>query len=172
MAFVDVAQCPDPYVPIDESRCILLDAFVTRTYREAIDYCKTHGGDLLMMDDCETVGLVYDFIYSGAGMADKHYWLGASDEEEEGTWKFVDNRPVPMGTPFWGPNQPDNGETHNCAILHVIYNQRDLSQSQLIPDPPSCQEHPDSLNNSTNSSNAPHGRTSKFHRSSAPEEVV
>ncbi|XP_064106968.1 tetranectin-like [Macrobrachium nipponense] len=124
MAFVDVAQCPDPYVPLDESRCILLDAFVTRTYREAIDYCKTHGGDLLMMDDCETVGLVYDFIYSGAGMADKHYWLGASDEEEEGTWKFVDNRPVPMGTPFWGPNQPDNGETHNCAILHVIYNQR------------------------------------------------
>ncbi|XP_068210774.1 C-type lectin domain family 17, member A-like [Palaemon carinicauda] len=116
------AQCPDPYVPLDQALCIYVDPFVGYNYKDTIALCKSHGGDILMIDDCYTLGLVYDFIDSQAVTAGKHYWLGASDEQAEGIWKFVDNRPVPMGTPFWGTTEPNNGPTYNCAILHASYN--------------------------------------------------
>merc|ERR1711915_610826 len=107
------AQCPDPYVPLDETRCILLDAFVTYKYDDAINYCTGHGGTLLTINDCETYGLIYDFIHTEVGTMNHHYWLGASDAEEEGTWKFVNKLPVPMGTPFWGPDRPTQSTTSN-----------------------------------------------------------
>ncbi|KAK7084208.1 hypothetical protein SK128_019198, partial [Halocaridina rubra] len=56
------------------------------------------------------------------GTIKHNYWLGASDQEEEGLWKFVNNQPVPMGTPFWGPGEPNGGEANNCAILNQSNN--------------------------------------------------
>ncbi|XP_068209595.1 C-type lectin domain family 17, member A-like isoform X2 [Palaemon carinicauda] len=118
------AQCPDPYVPLDETRCILLDEIVTYTYDEAVSFCQTHGGSLLVIKDCETFGLVYDYIHSEAVTTNHHYWLAASDAEEEGTWKFIDKQPTPMGTPFWGPGQPSNRTGYNCGLLHASYNHK------------------------------------------------
>ncbi|XP_066967261.1 C-type lectin domain family 17, member A-like [Macrobrachium rosenbergii] len=114
-------QCPDPYVPLDETRCILVDDFVLYTFDEAVSYCTGHGGTLLTINDCETFGLVYDFIHTEVGALEHHYWLGASDAAEEGTWKFVDNQPVPMGTPFWVPGRPVLNTASNCAILDFSF---------------------------------------------------
>ncbi|MCI3751392.1 hypothetical protein MQC27_24985 [Escherichia coli] len=75
-----------------------------------------------MIEDCETFALVYDYIKSKDVTQGKHFWLGATDEVEEGTWKFVNNRAVPQGVPFWGKGEPNSGNTHNCAIMHASYN--------------------------------------------------
>nr|ADG85658.1 lectin E [Penaeus japonicus] len=111
-------ECPYPYKTLDDSRCIFLDAYVTYTWQDAVDLCKSHGGQLLVIEDCETFALVYDFIRSQEVTKAKHYWLGATDEVNEGTWKFVNNRAVPMGVPFWGAKEPNSGTSANCAILH------------------------------------------------------
>ncbi|KAF2358411.1 C-type lectin-like [Trinorchestia longiramus] len=41
------------------------------------------------------------------------YWIGATDEKNEGYWKrMTDGRVI---TPHWKPNEPDGGEVQNCA---------------------------------------------------------
>lgn len=41
------------------------------------------------------------------------YWLGTTDEGNEGTWvKMEDGNPV---TPHWRSSEPDGGEVQNCA---------------------------------------------------------
>nr|ABA54612.1 C-type lectin 1 [Penaeus chinensis] len=121
-ASVRATECPSPYEPLDETRCIFLDAFVSYTWQETVDLCKSHGGEILTIEDCETFALVYDYIRSQDVTKGKHYWLGATDEVEEGTWKFVNNRLTPMGIPYWGVNEPNNGNTYNCAMMHASYN--------------------------------------------------
>ena len=122
VASVRSNDCPYPYEPLDDTRCIFLDAYVTYTWQDTVDLCKTHSGEILMIEDCETFALVYDYIKSKDVTQGKHFWLGATDEVEEGTWKFVNNRAVPQGVPFWGKGEPNSGNTHNCAIMHASYN--------------------------------------------------
>lgn len=53
------------------------------------------------------------------------FWIGASDEGQEGTWIWRDGTSVKIGTPFWGINcytnpprqQPDGDSVSNCAVL-------------------------------------------------------
>lgn len=44
-----------------------------------------------------------------------HFWLGASDDEFEGIWKWVD--PTPFGFAVWGAGEPNNafGMEHYLA---------------------------------------------------------
>ncbi|XP_037785905.1 perlucin-like protein [Penaeus monodon] len=121
-ASVRATDCPSPYEPLDETRCIFVDAYVAYTWQDTVDLCKTHGGEILTIEDCETFALVYDYVRSQDVTKGKHYWLGATDEEEEGTWKYVNNRPIPMGVPFWSKNEPNSGNTYNCAIMHASIN--------------------------------------------------
>lgn len=47
------------------------------------------------------------------------YWLGATDEHQEHLWLWVDGTFVPMGTPFWKPDEPNNLDgNENCLSFH------------------------------------------------------
>ncbi|XP_027236221.1 C-type lectin domain family 17, member A [Penaeus vannamei] len=121
MSALVAGDCPLPYEPLDDTRCIFLDPFVSYTWQGAVDLCKGHLGTLLSISDCNTFALVYDYIESQEVTRGKHYWLGATDEAEEGVWKFTDGSPVPLGVPFWAAAEPSTDARYNCAFMHASY---------------------------------------------------
>lgn len=44
-------------------------------------------------------------------------WLGGSDSLTEGAWQWLNGEPVPMGTPFWHPMQPDGDALENKLVF-------------------------------------------------------
>lgn len=74
------------------------------TWHEAKAYCEDLGGHLVTITSQEEQNFVADLIKNGNK---NHYWLGATDEEKEGTWKWVTNETFSYRN--WDRFQPDNG---------------------------------------------------------------
>ncbi|KAG7160307.1 putative C-type lectin-like 34 [Homarus americanus] len=54
----------------------------------------------------------------------KDYWLGATDEEVEGSWKWLDGSAVTMGMPLWhncSHSDPDGGSSQNSLLIDESY---------------------------------------------------
>uniref|UniRef100_A0A3P9CRD5 C-type lectin domain-containing protein n=1 Tax=Maylandia zebra TaxID=106582 RepID=A0A3P9CRD5_9CICH len=58
--------------------------------------CRDRGADLMVVDTPKEQVL----CLSAA-------WIGLTDEEQEGTWKWVDGTPLTLM--YWAGDQPDNG---------------------------------------------------------------
>ncbi|XP_041857541.1 CD209 antigen-like protein C [Melanotaenia boesemani] len=62
--------------------------------------CRGRGADLVVIDNDEEQKFLSKF-------ANGFYWIGLSDKETEGTWKWVDGTNLTLTN--WDTNQPDNG---------------------------------------------------------------
>ncbi|GFO21670.1 C-type lectin [Plakobranchus ocellatus] len=75
-----------------------------RHWNEARTVCQKDGGDLLTIrDECMTHHLE-------AKILDGPYWIGLSDQKEEGTWRWL-NESIMLVYKHWGPGQPSNHQT-------------------------------------------------------------
>uniref|UniRef100_A0A4W6FVA5 C-type lectin domain-containing protein n=1 Tax=Lates calcarifer TaxID=8187 RepID=A0A4W6FVA5_LATCA len=86
---------------------------VKKTWQESRNYCLQEGADLMIINsEEEQVNQWKDNI-----------WIGLTDRETEGTWKWVDG--TPLTTSYWASNEP-NGHTilrdEDCGevMLHEI----------------------------------------------------
>jgi cysteine-rich repeat protein len=80
--------------------------------------CQAIGGVLGVPEDEATVAFLSDQGLRHFGSVD--FWLGVSDEADEGTWRTLGGAAVTFLP--WGPTEP-NGETQeNCALLDTSYN--------------------------------------------------
>ncbi|XP_067371573.1 CD209 antigen-like protein C [Channa argus] len=61
--------------------------------------CKDREADLVVIDSAEEQKLISHFTVEA--------WIGLTDSEEEGTWKWVDGSSLTLRQ--WEANQPDNG---------------------------------------------------------------
>uniref|UniRef100_A0A8C9V6M4 C-type lectin domain-containing protein n=1 Tax=Scleropages formosus TaxID=113540 RepID=A0A8C9V6M4_SCLFO len=69
-----------------------------KSWSESQKDCKERGADLVIINNEEEQ-------FTGP------FWIGLSDREREGTWKWVDGT-----TLYWKENQPDNyNENESCA---------------------------------------------------------
>ncbi|XP_041857542.1 perlucin-like [Melanotaenia boesemani] len=62
--------------------------------------CRGRGADLVVIDNDEEQKFLSAFVKGNC-------WIGLSDKETEGTWKWVDGTTLTLKN--WDTNQPDNG---------------------------------------------------------------
>uniref|UniRef100_A0A6A7G781 Glycine receptor subunit beta-like n=1 Tax=Hirondellea gigas TaxID=1518452 RepID=A0A6A7G781_9CRUS len=83
---------------------------------EGFTLCEGLGGRLPTPENKIILKATYEAVTALAEVYSidcQGYWVGATDEETEGTWiRLKDNKPV---TPYWRPSEPDGGDVQNCA---------------------------------------------------------
>ncbi|XP_056591969.1 C-type lectin domain family 17, member A-like isoform X2 [Triplophysa dalaica] len=79
-----------------------------RSWSESRSYCRDRGADLIIINNKEEQDFVNN-ITSGA-----QHWIGLSDSDEEGRWKWVDGSALTSG--FWEVGQPGYHRLENCAL--------------------------------------------------------
>ncbi|KAM7380146.1 hypothetical protein PAMP_003459 [Pampus punctatissimus] len=95
----------------------------TDSWEKGRQDCRDRGGDLVVIDSPEE----QEFLNKIA----KNAWIGLSDKEKEGTWKWTDGTPLTLT--YWRTNQPDNGGgdpqwgEEDCAHMTPTNEWNDLS---------------------------------------------
>ncbi|MCO4747669.1 MAG: C-type lectin domain-containing protein [Proteobacteria bacterium] len=83
---------------------------------EAADTCEAAGMHLVKVDSYEENAWLRDWIRAdGSGQA---FWLGISDAEVEGDWRWHDQS-TPQFT-AWSPGEPNNAGNEDCAAFRSI----------------------------------------------------
>ncbi|MGN0542908.1 MAG: leucine-rich repeat protein [Acutalibacteraceae bacterium] len=73
------------------------------TWQEAKLVCEMLGGHLATVTSAEEMTVIQSLLSEGTPDS---YWLGATDEETEGTWKWITGEDFNYS--LWGYGQPDN----------------------------------------------------------------
>lgn len=84
-----------------------------KVFPEAVDWrtakrkCEEERGHLCTITSKEE----YDGIISNLPQGERghHYWIGATDEKQEGHWEWVTGEKFDFS--MWSPGQPDNHST-------------------------------------------------------------
>ena len=128
-----VAQTPPPKPPVGvPADAKLFNGKWYRTYFERVTWtrakerCASLGGQLVVIPDAPTWTFVHGFA------ADAWLWLGATDEQTESVWKWVDG--TPMTFKAWGPTQPSNsgGKEHYLHIKNHTWNDTPKDANNVV----------------------------------------
>lgn len=89
-----------------------------KTWSESQYECIRAGGHLVVISSREE----QEFVRGVVGNADfdRSYWIGMTDEREEGLWVWMDNTTLTDQAKFWDGNEPNNkdgDQTENCARI-------------------------------------------------------
>ncbi|XP_043093425.1 CD209 antigen-like protein D [Puntigrus tetrazona] len=82
----------------------------TKNWTESRRYCTERGADLVIIENRQK----QDFMKKISNGSD--VWIGLTDSEVEGTWKWVDNSTLPSDSGFWKQGEPNGGTDENCAF--------------------------------------------------------
>ncbi|KAM9449640.1 CD209 antigen-like protein A isoform 2-T2 [Clarias gariepinus] len=74
-----------------------------KNWDESRQDCRERGADLVIINSKEKQ------------LKGSRTWIGLSDRDKEGEWKWVDGTPLTSGN--WGPGQPDNFNEEDCAEI-------------------------------------------------------
>ncbi|CAL4129277.1 unnamed protein product, partial [Meganyctiphanes norvegica] len=100
---VNEGLCVHPYLR-GAGGCFHVHTKSRLAWRQAREHCRTIQGDLAAPRNFTSFK---DHLLSQRLSRSYTYWLGASDNENEGTWKWVDGREVGMGSAVWQSGQPN-----------------------------------------------------------------
>uniref|UniRef100_A0A8C2G9Y5 C-type lectin domain-containing protein n=1 Tax=Cyprinus carpio TaxID=7962 RepID=A0A8C2G9Y5_CYPCA len=86
-----------------------------KNWTESRRYCKERGADLIIINNREEK----DFVHNTSGNA--VFYIGLTDTDVEGTWKWVDNSTLTSS--FWASGQPDGGQgivDEDCVVTVAV----------------------------------------------------
>ncbi|XP_034734520.1 CD209 antigen-like protein E isoform X1 [Etheostoma cragini] len=78
---------------------------IEKPWQGSRDDCLEKGADLVIINSKEEEDFIRKF--------QKVMWIGLTDSETEGTWKWVDG--TPLNESYWATNEPNGRETENCG---------------------------------------------------------
>uniref|UniRef100_UPI003AAEB553 uncharacterized protein n=1 Tax=Centroberyx gerrardi TaxID=166262 RepID=UPI003AAEB553 len=114
-------RCPAGWREIN-SRCYLLSN-ETRTWQDSREDCLSKGADLVIINSRQE----QNNLYRLDGDVDLLFWIGLSDTEGAGTFKWVDGSA--LTTPFWQSGQPDHGGPNNIEDCVEMYHRNPVLAS-------------------------------------------
>ncbi|KAL4648581.1 CD209 antigen-like protein E [Arapaima gigas] len=80
-----------------------------KSWASSRQHCRQRGGDLVIISSQEE----QNFISKLNG----EFWIGLSDTDKEGTWKWVDGTTVTKRNGYWMEKQPDDyNKMEDCAV--------------------------------------------------------
>lgn len=80
----------------------------------AEDFCREEGGHLATVNTDATMDFLFESMKTNNIAS--WVWIGGSDIEEEGVWKWADS--TPWEDKFWAPGEPSNaGNNEDCIYL-------------------------------------------------------
>jgi hypothetical protein len=112
VAAVDDCTGPDEFTDPDATICYRLDDR-SGSWSDARDLCQAWGGDLAKVETvAENTAL--------GEHCDQDVWLGASDVDEEGSFRWIDGSGVDAQG-AWAPTQPDDyDDREDCLELRAM----------------------------------------------------
>ncbi|KAL2079466.1 hypothetical protein ACEWY4_025210 [Coilia grayii] len=97
-----------------------------KNWHESRGSCLKLGADLVVVNDIDEQTFLLPY---------KTFWIGLSDTEEEGVWKWVDG--TPQTESFWRPGEPNNAGNEDCAEIST----ESSKPTQAWNDVPCSQTH-------------------------------
>lgn len=77
-------------------------------------FCQARAADLIELNDADEETWAYEFVTESGSI-----WIGASDTDLEGDWRWADGTVLSGGYTSWAEGQPNNsGAGEDCAVLH------------------------------------------------------
>ncbi|XP_041789790.1 CD209 antigen-like protein E [Chelmon rostratus] len=82
---------------------------IKKSWKESRADCLQRGADLMIINSTEEQDFTRKFH--------KFMWIGLTDSETEGMWKWVDG--TPLTTSYWTPGEPNSyeGQNEDCVEL-------------------------------------------------------
>ncbi|KAL7636242.1 UNVERIFIED_CONTAM: hypothetical protein RMT77_012999 [Armadillidium vulgare] len=123
MVKVTESACSEGYESV-QGDCYRFYNTESLNYADSQALCAGDDAHLVYIPDCNKFSYIITHLRShnlppeGSG-----YWIGATDEDEEGNWVWGNGFAVRMGVPFWGTSganwdvEPNGGPNENCAQL-------------------------------------------------------
>uniref|UniRef100_W5MQH2 C-type lectin domain-containing protein n=1 Tax=Lepisosteus oculatus TaxID=7918 RepID=W5MQH2_LEPOC len=82
----------------------------SRNWSRAQEYCVNQASNLAIINNVD------ELIYLRQKLSSNH-WVGLSDRNTEGSWKWVDGRLVDMSDKYWNAGEPNNVKDEDCGEL-------------------------------------------------------
>uniref|UniRef100_A0A4W5RIE0 C-type lectin domain-containing protein n=1 Tax=Hucho hucho TaxID=62062 RepID=A0A4W5RIE0_9TELE len=118
--------CPDGWRRLRHS-CYYF-SINSKTWSESRQDCRERGADLLIIKSREEQVCMW-VPYSKHIGEQMHFWIGLTDSEKEGIWKWVDGT-TPTTTQFWRKGEPNNSHGgENCAVFNSFSDNLGIIQS-------------------------------------------
>ena len=106
-------------------------------WEDARNLCQSYGGDLIVINSLEEWEFIKGTASDLQSKPNKNYdqfFIGLTDEEQEGTFKWIDGSALNLSLKQWADTEPDNGgksrddgHKEECTLLSVDLNWADVA---------------------------------------------